>query len=297
MQETIRQLGDLLLSSLPTLFLFIVLVLAYQFLVQGPLSRTLKERRARTAGAVEEANKAIAAAEAKTADYAARLRQARAEVLPRTRTASAAVGAGAGFRARRGAQVGAPAGARRQSWLGGRSGLSSQGVAGRNRSIGRTGDTCRVAGDRRGFPLIFRKLSLRNAAGLILLTALILGIVLLPPVLPAQAADSTSPAQAQPEASRPASPFRNAHKEVKKSEAEETEEYRHSASVQALAKLLHVDVETAATGFEYINFAVILLAIGIPLFRILPKAMRERSEKLNKDLETARTATADANSR
>ena len=81
MQETIRQLGDLLLSSLPTLFLFIVLVLAYQFLVQGPLSRTLKERRARTSGAVEEANKAIAAAEAKTADYAARLRQARAEVF------------------------------------------------------------------------------------------------------------------------------------------------------------------------------------------------------------------------
>ncbi|WP_263353683.1 F0F1 ATP synthase subunit B family protein [Acidicapsa acidisoli] len=81
MQETIRQLGDLLLSSLPTLFLFIVLVLAYQFLVQGPLSRTLRERRARTAGAIEEANKAIAAAEAKAADYAAKLRQARAEVF------------------------------------------------------------------------------------------------------------------------------------------------------------------------------------------------------------------------
>jgi F-type H+-transporting ATPase subunit b len=81
MQETIQQLGDLFLASLPTLILFIVLVLAYQFLVQGPLSRTLAERRARTAGAVEDANKAIAAAEAKAADYAARLRQARAEVF------------------------------------------------------------------------------------------------------------------------------------------------------------------------------------------------------------------------
>jgi F-type H+-transporting ATPase subunit b len=81
MQETIQKLGELLLSSLPTLILFIVLVLAYQFLVQGPLSRTLKERRARTSGAVEEANKAIAAAEAKTAEYASRLRQARAEVF------------------------------------------------------------------------------------------------------------------------------------------------------------------------------------------------------------------------
>lgn len=81
MQALLQQLGDLLLASLPTLFLFIFLVLAYQFLIQGPLSRTLRERRARTAGAVEDANKAIAAAEAKTADYANRLRQARADIF------------------------------------------------------------------------------------------------------------------------------------------------------------------------------------------------------------------------
>jgi F-type H+-transporting ATPase subunit b len=81
MQEIMQQLGELLLNSLPTLILFILLVLAYQFLVQGPLSRTLKERRARTSGAMEEADKAAAAAEAKTEDYANKLRQARAEVF------------------------------------------------------------------------------------------------------------------------------------------------------------------------------------------------------------------------
>ena len=81
MQELLQKVGELLLGSIPTLILFIVLVVSYQILVQGPLSRTLKERRARTAGAVEEAQKAIAAAEAKAADYAARLRQARAEVF------------------------------------------------------------------------------------------------------------------------------------------------------------------------------------------------------------------------
>jgi F-type H+-transporting ATPase subunit b len=54
--------------------------LAYQFLVQGPLTATLKERRARTDGAIEEAHKAIAQAEARAAEYAAKLRQARAEV-------------------------------------------------------------------------------------------------------------------------------------------------------------------------------------------------------------------------
>ena len=81
MQEVIQQLGELLRGSLPTLILFILLVLAYQFLVQGPLSRTLAERRARTSGAVEEANKAITAAESKADDYANKLRQARAEVF------------------------------------------------------------------------------------------------------------------------------------------------------------------------------------------------------------------------
>lgn len=81
MQEIIQQLGTLFLGSVPTILLFIVLVLAYQFLVQGPLTATLKKRRARTDGAIENAHQAIAQAEAKAAEYAAKLRQARAEVF------------------------------------------------------------------------------------------------------------------------------------------------------------------------------------------------------------------------
>jgi len=57
-----------------------VLVIAYQFLVQAPLTSTLKQRRALTEGAIEDAHKAIAQAEARAAEYAAKLRQARAEV-------------------------------------------------------------------------------------------------------------------------------------------------------------------------------------------------------------------------
>ena len=76
----VDQVGPLILGSVPTIFLFILLVLAYQFLVQGPLTRALRERRARTEGAVEEAHKAIARAEERAAEYAAKLRQARAEI-------------------------------------------------------------------------------------------------------------------------------------------------------------------------------------------------------------------------
>ena len=81
MQEIIQQVGGYLLGAVPTMLLFIVLVLAYQFLVQEPLSATLKERRARTVGAQENAHKAIAEAEARAAEYAQKLRQARSEVF------------------------------------------------------------------------------------------------------------------------------------------------------------------------------------------------------------------------
>jgi F-type H+-transporting ATPase subunit b len=77
----IQQVGDFLIGSVPTILLFTVLVLAYQFLVQGPLTQTLKARRALTEGAIEEAQKAIAQAEARAAEYADKLRQARGEVF------------------------------------------------------------------------------------------------------------------------------------------------------------------------------------------------------------------------
>jgi len=80
MQVIIQQLETLFIGSVPTILLFVVLVLCYQYLVQGPLTATLKERRARTEGAVEDAHKAIAQAEARAAEYADRLRQARAEI-------------------------------------------------------------------------------------------------------------------------------------------------------------------------------------------------------------------------
>ena len=80
MQDILQQLEALFLGAIPTMLLFIVLVAAYQLLVQGPLTATLKERRARTEGAVEDAHKAIADADARADEYAARLRQARAEV-------------------------------------------------------------------------------------------------------------------------------------------------------------------------------------------------------------------------
>ena len=80
MEVIFQQLGAMFVGAIPTTLLFIVLVVAYQFLVQGPLTATLKQRRALTEGAMEDAQKAIAEAEARAAEYAAKLRHARAEV-------------------------------------------------------------------------------------------------------------------------------------------------------------------------------------------------------------------------
>jgi F-type H+-transporting ATPase subunit b len=81
MQELFQQIGALLAGAIPTAVLFIVLVLAYQFLVQKPLSETLKRRRALTEGAIEDAQKAVALAESRAAEYAEKLRHARAEAF------------------------------------------------------------------------------------------------------------------------------------------------------------------------------------------------------------------------
>jgi F-type H+-transporting ATPase subunit b len=81
MQDIIQQLEQLLISAIPTALLFIVLVFAYHVLVQGPLTAVLAKRRALTEGAMEDARTAVGNAEAKAADYAERLRQARADVF------------------------------------------------------------------------------------------------------------------------------------------------------------------------------------------------------------------------
>jgi len=81
MDEILNQLGELVLGSVPTMVLFILLVMAYALLVRRPLDRILAERRARTTGAVEQARGAIAAAEAETSAYEDKLRKAKAEIF------------------------------------------------------------------------------------------------------------------------------------------------------------------------------------------------------------------------
>lgn len=81
MDETLHELGRLLLGSVPTIILFSCLYWLYTRIVHRPLQQVLMKRRELTQGAVERSRADIAGAEARTAEYEQRLREARAAVF------------------------------------------------------------------------------------------------------------------------------------------------------------------------------------------------------------------------
>ena len=110
MDETLRQIGELLLGSIPTIIFFLLLFGLYVGIVHKPLAKVLAERRERTQGAIEKAKADIATAEARTAEYEKRLRDARlalfkAQEARRARAAQARAEAVAEARKRAQVQV------------------------------------------------------------------------------------------------------------------------------------------------------------------------------------------------
>ncbi len=81
MEQTLRQVGELLLGAIPTMVLLLALYGLYHVILHKPLEAVLAERRKRTQGAVEQARLNISAAAARAAEYETRLREARLAVF------------------------------------------------------------------------------------------------------------------------------------------------------------------------------------------------------------------------
>lgn len=81
MQETLQQLGQIALSSIPTVIIFLIVYGSYRFILHKPMAKVLAERYERTEGAVQRARADISAAEAKTSEYEQRLREARMTIF------------------------------------------------------------------------------------------------------------------------------------------------------------------------------------------------------------------------
>jgi F-type H+-transporting ATPase subunit b len=110
MDETLRQIGGLLLGSIPTVIFFLLLYGLYRVLVHKPLTRVLAERHARTEGAIKKARADIAAAHARTAEYEHQLKEARvalfkAQEARRAQAAQARAAAVADARSKAQAQI------------------------------------------------------------------------------------------------------------------------------------------------------------------------------------------------
>jgi F-type H+-transporting ATPase subunit b len=80
MDTVLRQIGELLIKSIPTIISVLVLWTAYTFLVHNKLRQVLAQRHALTEGAIERAQQEIAIAEKRTAEYEQRVREARSQI-------------------------------------------------------------------------------------------------------------------------------------------------------------------------------------------------------------------------
>jgi F-type H+-transporting ATPase subunit b len=131
MDNTLRQVGGLLLGAIPTIVILLLLYAIYNLLVRKPLMRVLDERRERTEGAALNARAEVAAAEAKTQDYEERLREARlvifkAQEARRQQAQQARAEAVAEARARAQQQIGEARAAIEQDMTAARSGLQAE---------------------------------------------------------------------------------------------------------------------------------------------------------------------------
>lgn len=80
MEQTFQALGGILVKAIPTVVCLLFLHFYFKTMLFGPLQKVLKQRDELTAGARQAAQNSLAAAERKTAEYEAKLRDARAEV-------------------------------------------------------------------------------------------------------------------------------------------------------------------------------------------------------------------------
>lgn len=144
---------------------------------------------------------------------------------------------------------------------------------------------------RTGFPI--QNLSFR-IIWFAVLAAVFMAFTAVPFPVAAQQSTSAAPAATTGNAAQPEAA---GSQEESKPEANEEDVYLHAPAVKAIAKLLHLSLDATVNLFEGINFAIIVFGIGIPLFRWLPKFLRNRKEKVHADIETAKKASEEASER
>ena len=81
MEKTLQDLAEILLKAIPTVIILVVLHQFLKFVLFRPVEAMLRNRHEMTAGARKSADQSLANAERKTAEYEAKLRDAKAVVF------------------------------------------------------------------------------------------------------------------------------------------------------------------------------------------------------------------------
>jgi F-type H+-transporting ATPase subunit b len=123
----------------------------------------------------------------------------------------------------------------------------------------------------------------------IFLLALVFGLAT-PRVLAQSSANSTPQSVSEKTAATPAAA-------EKKPEADENDQYRHSATVVKLGSMMGMNAEQASTAFTISNLIILLIGVGYLIMKNLPKSFRSRSANIKKQIVDARSATEEAKAR
>ena len=203
---------------------------------------------------MEDARKAIAQAEARTAEYADKLRLARADAYKireqRVKQWTAERDAALDTARKASGKQGQPG----QSRDGRRSRARPAGDSGLSRRSGQPGRSRRSAGGRRGVPLRHSDPQARSSAwpfSIAFLAVLLLAATF---AVPRHAAAQQPAPASNSAASAPAANDDTAQP-TPNDELKEMDVFRHSPIVQSIGRKMRMDVETTARVFEAINFA------------------------------------------
>ena len=85
--------------------------------------------------------------------------------------------------------------------------------------------------------------------------------------------------------------------QVESPEEQQINGFLHAPAVKAIANALHLKLETADGIFLAVNFAILFLAIAIPLGRTTPRILHKRSKTLRHNLDSARKLSQEAKAR
>jgi F-type H+-transporting ATPase subunit b len=131
----------------------------------------------------------------------------------------------------------------------------------------------------------------------VFLAVIAAGVASAPLRIAAQQSASAKSASQGPAAQSAAADSAKPEAASKPEQSEEDGYLLNGPVVKWTARALNVDIRKASNIFVLFNFAIIVLGIGIPVARIMPKFIRKRSETLRENIASARKATEEANAR